>query len=381
MAGGEIHMNIAERQKALRCCSALVVKVGTRLLTDASRISPLISQIAWIKKEKGKDVLLVSSGAVGLGMKALGLESRPRSVPEIQALAAVGQSRLMSLYEAECRKHGFHAAQLLLTAGDIRDRERHMNVMNCVRTLWGRGILPVINENDSVSVDELKFGDNDRLAALIAVMMRAGLTVILTSVDGLHSRKDGGFDKRISTVRSITGEIRGMAAGTDDGELSIGGMASKLNAAEIISSAGEYLWIADGRDPESLVKIFRGEDVGTLFLPRSEKQMRSHKRWLSFFSKPAGTVAIDAGAARAVVERGKSLLPSGIREVKGKFARGATVLICDESGTALAKGLSNYSSDEMKLIAGHRSEKIADLIGYQGEDEAVHRDNLVLTRP
>ncbi len=370
-------MNIASRQKAIRKASSIIVKVGTRLLTDSSRIAILISQIAKLR-EKKYNVLLVSSGAVGLGMKTLGMTSRPKKLSEIQALAAVGQSKLMSLYEAECKKFGFHAAQLLLTAADIQDRERHLNVLNCIYSLWNENILPIINENDSVSVDELKFGDNDRLAALIATMTRSELTVLLTMVDGLHSLKDGKLDKRISVVSNLSDEIKKMATGTDDSAFSVGGMASKLNAAETVTKSGEYLWIADGKDPEILLKIINADDVGTLFMPASEKQMDSKKRWLSFFSKPSGIIIVDDGAAKALSKKGGSLLPSGITGTDGGFNRGDSVTICDKAGTAIAKGLSNYSDKEIEKILGRKSAEISAILGYDGDEEIVHRNNLVL---
>ncbi len=370
-------MNIAARQKAIRKASRIIVKVGTRLLTDPARIAILISQIAKLR-EKKYNVLLVSSGAVGLGMKTLGMTVRPKKLSGVQALAAVGQSKLMSLYEVECRKFGFHAAQLLLTAADIQDRERHLNVLNCIYSLWNDNILPIINENDSVSVDELKFGDNDRLAALIATMTRSELTVLLTMVDGLHSLKDGKLDKRISVVSNLTAEIKKMATGTDDSAFSVGGMASKLSAAETVTKSGEYLWIADGKDPEILVKIVNAEDVGTLFLPESEKQMDSKKRWLSFFSKSSGKIIVDDGAAKALSQKGGSLLPSGITGTGGDFSRGDTVTICDRSGTTIAKGLSNYSDKEIEKLLGRKSTEISSILGYDGDEEIVHRNNLVL---
>ncbi|MFA6568095.1 MAG: glutamate 5-kinase [Victivallales bacterium] len=370
-------MNIASRQKAIKKASSIIVKVGTRLLTDTSRISLLISQIEKLR-EKKYNVLLVSSGAVGLGMKTLGMTSRPKKLSEIQALAAVGQSKLMSLYEAECRKFGFHAAQLLLTAADIQNRERHLNVLNCIYSLWNENILPIVNENDSVSVDELKFGDNDRLAALIATMTRSGLTVLLTMVDGLHSLKDGKLDKRISVVSNLSDEIRKMATGTDDSSFSVGGMSSKLSAAETVTKSGEYLWIADGKDPEILVKIINAKDVGTLFLPASEKQMDSKKRWLSFFSKPSGIIIVDDGAAKALSKKGGSLLPSGITGTDGNFNRGDTVAICDRAGATIAKGLSNYSDREIGKILGRKSSEASAILGYDGDEEIVHRNNMVL---
>ncbi len=372
-------MHLISRKKIANKHSSVVIKVGTRLMTDTAVIGTIVSQIATLKKN-GKNVILVSSGAVGLGIKTLGLNSRPSRLSEIQALASIGQSKLMSLYEKECAKHGFHAAQLLLTASDIMDRERHLNVMNCINSLWKWNILPVINENDSVSVDELKFGDNDCLSALIAVMMKSELTIILTTIDGLHTIENGKLSSRISIVKEISSEIKNMATNTDDKTLSIGGMASKIHAAEIVTSAGSYLWIANGKNTDTLDKIFKGEDIGTIFLPSDNSHMRTKKRWLSFFSRPAGELRVDSGAEKAIIGKGGSLLPSGIKSVTGQFKRGDTVLICSLDGKQIAKGLSNYSSEEMSAIAGAKSANIAKIIGYQNEDEAVHRDNLALIK-
>ncbi len=371
-------MKIKARQKIASSCSAIIIKVGTRLLTNTAYIPPLVAQISEIRR-RVKKVLLVSSGAVGLGMKAIGLSKRPGALSDIQALAAVGQSRLMSLYDAECAKHGFHAGQLLLTAADINDKERHLNVMNCISSLWTMNVLPVINENDSVSVDELKFGDNDCLAALIAVMMKAELTVLLTGVDGLHTSEGGRLIERVSCVEEISSEIAGMASNTDDKNFSTGGMASKIRAAEIVTSAGEYLWIADGRDASVLSKIMSGEDVGTLFVPSREKQLESRKRWLGFFSKTYGKILVDEGAVAALVEKGKSLLPSGVKSVSGNFKRGDAVSICSTNGQLIGKGLANYPSNELALIAGKKTSQIVSALGYEGDHEAIHRDKLVIT--
>ena len=244
--------NIELRKKLIRNCHRIVVKAGTRLLTDPESLPVLIGQIKTIR-DAGKQVILVSSGAVGIGMKILKLKKRPRRLSEVQALAALGQGKLMAMYEAECEKLGFRCAQILLTADDLRSRERHLNALNCIETLLSQDILPIINENDPVSVDELKFGDNDILASLLASMTRADLTIILTTVDGLKKpNEDGTLGDRISVVRGITDTQRAMATGTDDGNMSIGGMTSKLKAADTLNSAGEALWLASGRDSDIL---------------------------------------------------------------------------------------------------------------------------------
>jgi len=300
----------AERKKILNNCKRVVVKVGTRLLTDTHRIPVLISGISKFR-ENGYKIILVSSGAVGIGMKELGIRKRPSRLAEVQALAAIGQNKLMSIYDEQCRKHNFKSAQLLLTTADLHSRERHLNVLNCINSLLEKNILPIVNENDSVSVDELKFGDNDGLAALLATMTHAELTVILTTESGLREKENGVLGKRISIVEHITAKMRKAAEGTDNTEFSIGGMASKLNAARIVNLAGEYLWIADGREEDIIDRILDGEDVGTLFLPKAGK-MHARERWLHFFAKSKGHLTVDDGAAAAICHKGSSLLPAGV---------------------------------------------------------------------
>jgi len=368
---------IQNRQEAIGRCRRMVIKVGTRLLTDYSRIPAIVAQIARLR-EKDYRIMLVSSGAIGTGMQTLGMDQRPGKLSQVQALAAVGQSQLMSLYEQECRKLGFHAAQLLLTADDLRDRERHLNVLNCISALWAQGILPIINENDSVSVDEIVYGDNDILAALLATMSRSELTILLTTVDGMYERQGDKLGERISIISKISDDLRGMASDTDNSSFSIGGMASKLKAAEIITEAGEYLWIADGREADILERIVQGDDIGTLFVPQQKKPMQSRKRWLSFFSQSAGKITVDDGAINAICRQGRSLLPSGITAVTGEFQRGDTVEITDTARQTIARGLSNYSANEIKTIMGRKSREIISLLGHDGDEEVVHRNNLVL---
>lgn len=371
---------IQARKQILKSCRRVVLKVGTRLLADRTAIARLVTQIHALR-ESGRQVILVSSGAVGMGMRAAGLKRRPRHLSEVQALAAMGQATLMAMYEAECRKYDFRAAQLLLTADDLRSRERHLNAVNCIEALLAHDVLPIINENDPVSVSELKFGDNDTLAALLGSMIRADLTIILTTVDGLLDRNpDGTLGKRISVVHGVTARLKEIASGTDDAAFSIGGMASKLKAAEVLNGAGEALWIASGEDADIIARIFAAEDVGTVFLPQAGMhKMGSRKRWLASFSRPAGVISVDDGAADALVKKGSSLLPSGVVSVSGSFKRGDVVKIVRAKDAAiLAKGITNFSSDEAGLIAHHKSGDLAALLGCDAEDEIVHRNNLVL---
>jgi glutamate 5-kinase len=353
--------NISVRKRIVGECSRVVVKVGTRLLTDQRRIPILIAGIAAMRK-RGLKVILVSSGAVGVGMKELGLKKRPSKLSQVQALAAIGQNKLMAVYDQACREHGFKSAQLLLTANDLRSRERHLNVLNCVNALLKNDILPIVNENDSVSIDELKFGDNDILSGLLATMTRAQLTIILTTETGLREKVDGKLGNRISVVEKIDNKMWASASGTDNSDFSIGGMSSKLKAANIATSAGEHLWVADGREDDILEQIMNAEDVGTLFVPR-ERQMQSRKRWIKFFSKAVGSVKIDDGAVTAVRDKGRSLLPSGAIEISGKFKR---------------RGLSNFSSEECTLILGLQSSEIAKKLKRDADDEIIHRNNLAI---
>jgi len=365
-----------ERANAVASAKQIVIKAGTRLLIDRPSIAALVDGIAAIR-ETGRRVLLVSSGAVGMGMKALNLSERPRELARIQALAAVGQTRLMSIYAEECARHGFQVAQLLLTAADLRSRERYLNVMNCINVLWERGALPIVNENDSVSVDELKFGDNDKLAGLLGSLTGSRLTVLLTTVDGLRERDaEGKLAGRISTVGRLTDALRGLAGGTDDSKFSIGGMASKLTAANIVTSAGEYLWIADGRQKDVLKDILEGKDIGTLFLP-SGKRMPGYKRWISFFSRSSGRITVDSGAEVAL-QSGRSLLPSGVVSVEGEFRRGDTVDVLSRNGIILARGLVNFSAADARKLIGLKSAAVHEALGMDADEELIHRDHLCL---
>jgi glutamate 5-kinase len=286
----------------------------------------------------------------------------------------------MYLYESACVLHDFHCGQLLLTAADLQDRERQLNVANCIQALLAKGILPVINENDSVSVDEIRFGDNDVLAALTAAMVRADLTVLLTSVDGLRVREAEGFGHRISVVEHLSDGVWAMAGDTDGNPFSTGGMRSKLRAADVVNRAGEPLWIADGSDFSALRQVFAGADIGTLFTATvTNGRMRSRKRFLAFFSEPAGDVEVDAGAARALRFAGKSLLPSGVRDVRGVFSRGDTVRILDNTGQELGRGVTNYASSELQRIRGCQTADIRRILGHDAYPEVAHRDFLVIT--
>ncbi len=373
---------VALRKGVVSGIRRVVVKVGSRLLTDMKeqdkqqRIEQLVAQLHLLR-QRHIEVILVTSGAIGAGIKLLGHKKRPTDLGRLQALAAIGQSRLMSLYERACQHHGFHCGQMLLSADDVKDRKRHLNIRNCLSALLCNGVLPIINENDTVSVEEICFGDNDRLAALVGSMVRAELTVLLTTVDGLRQRQGTQLGERISVVREITPAIRALAGGTDGNIFSTGGMGSKIHAAEITVASGENLWIVDGTDFSVLQRVFEAEDIGTLFMP-SVARMSGSKRYLAFFSDPVGRVVIDAGAVRALREGGKSLLPSGILSVHGSFEKGDTLHIENESGGKVGLGVSNYGAGDLNRIKGLKLAQIAGILGRDAYDEAIHRDNLVV---
>ena len=369
--------NIASRREAVHAARQIIVKAGTRLLIDRKSIARLVDGIALLR-ENGHRVLLVTSGAVGMGMELAKLEKRPKELAQKQALAAMGQARLMSIYAEEAARHGFQVAQLLLTASDLRNRGRYLNVMNCINALWERGVLPIVNENDSVSVAELKFGDNDTLAGMLTSLTGAQLTILLTTVDGLRGRNsDGSLGERIPTVAKVTEKIRSLAGGTDDSDLSTGGMASKLRAATLSTASGAWLWIADGRIDGIMQKIVAAEDTGTLFLPESHK-VPGRKRWFGFFSRISGEITVDSGAQQAVSVKGGSLLPSGVTGIAGDFKRGDTVDVCGADGRPFARGLVNFDSNDCRKIMGKHTAELPEVLGSAAEAELIHRDNLIL---
>ncbi len=369
------------RRNVIKDTKRIVIKVGSRLLTGiagtpkAVRIEELIREIATLR-ERGYEVILVSSGAIAAGMMLTERRIRPSDIAQLQALAAVGQSRLMSLYESACVTQGFHCAQILLSLDDVKFRRRHLNTRNCINALLSFGILPIINENDTVSVDEIRFGDNDRLAALVGTMIRADMTILLTTVNGLRNRDGNHLTDRIPLVTEIDDEVRALGGDTDDTHNSVGGMRSKLDAAEMVMAAGESLWIANGENFAVLHQILDGEDVGTLFVP-SSPQLSGSKRFLAFFADPCGSITIDKGAVKALRNRGKSLLPSGIVKVEGVFDKGDTVQVVDESGHPVAIGSCNYTSVDLDRIKGLRSDAIREVLHeHDAYDEAIHRNNM-----
>lgn len=368
----------ALRKQLMSNVRSMVVKVGTALLTrDHGRlnhrlISGIAGQLAALK-ERGIKVTLVSSGAVGAGVGRAGLGDRPRSLPMLQAAAAIGQPALMSLYERTLARRGLHVGQVLVTRGDFEDRTRYVNISNTIAALHRLGAIPVINENDTTAVDELdRFADNDTIAALVTNLLRADLMVVLTVVDGLLDASG----QLVDLVPAVDEQVR-LLARAERSALGSGGMSAKLGAAKLVTDAGEAVVIAGGRKRDVLLRLLDGERVGTIFAPAPRK-LSARQRWIAGAVRPAGTVVIDAGAAEAVHTRGKSLLTRGISGVEGRFARGAIVRITDPDGHTVAHGVSNYSSRELKKIKGLKSGEIVDVIGKKPFDEAIHRDNLVL---
>ena len=371
------------RQEVIALAHTIVVKVGTNVLTrpdgalEPARVQALADQLHRLRGT-GRKVALVSSGAIGAGMGRLGLAARPINLRQLQACAAVGQTFLMRAYEDCLTRHQIPTAQLLLTAGDFDNRTRYLNARNTIVTLFEWGCLPIINENDTVSVAEIRFGDNDHLAALVTNLLQAPLLILLSVVDGLYTadpKTDPGAE-RIGTVPFINAEVLNRA-GASRSSLGSGGMRSKLRAARLATSAGESVVMASGERPDVLDAIFRGEPVGTLFLPHNTT-MPAWKRWLGYAARPRGRFVVDAGARQAVQAQGRSLLPIGVVRVEGAFHKGDVVALCDADGVEFARGLTNYSSAAAERLRGLRSEQIRATVGELPYEEIVHRDNLVV---
>ena len=359
-------LNRIMRGEVLKTVSRIVVKLGTGVLTDSRKqldpqqVEQLVAQVAE-QRQAGKEVVLVTSGAVGAGMGALGFQRRPSELADLQACAAVGQTRLMATYEALFAKHNLRVAQVLLTHDDLEDHERHLNARNTLVALLQRGVVPIINENDAVSFTELRFGDNDKLSALVASLLPADLLVILTTVDGVIENFGKADPKTIPIIEAIDDKIEGMAGGTNSAT-AVGGMASKIQAAKIVVRAGIPLVIASGKKKSVIARVIGGEEEGTLFVPQTNK-LKGRKRWIAFFHHPRGSLFVDDGAKRALREGGKSLLPPGISRSEGTFDAGDIVRICDLNGTEFARGIVRFGSGEMKEKRGV---------------EVVHRDDLVI---
>ena len=373
------------RDEVVHSSKIWVVKVGTSVLTgadgrlDPARIGHLAEQISLVI-DSGRRVALVSSGAVGAGIGQLGLPRRPDNLRQLQAAAAVGQSYLIRAYDEGFRRHGRHAAQLLLTHEDFDSRPRYLNMRNTLTALFDYNAVPVINENDTISVDEIKFGDNDQLAAMVANLLQAPLLVILSVVDGLCRSDPGssGVGDVVPMVVDLDDQILGLAGDSRSGG-GTGGMRSKLQAARMVTRAGGSVIIASGQKPEPLARILRGEPVGTLFLAHGQTQ-GARKRWIGSTARPRGFLVVDAGAKVALERGDKSLLAIGIVEIAGEFEKGDVVGVRDLEGREFARGLVNYQAPDARQIVGLHSEQARQVAGSAYYDEVIHRDNLVLTR-
>ncbi len=360
-----------------------VVKVGSGLLTtddglNTRAIGAISRQISRLI-DSGLEVVLVSSGAMASGVRKLGLARRPEELPKRQAVAAVGQAGLIRAYEKAFGRYGKKVAQILLTGDGLTSRVRYLNARNTLYTLLDWRVVPIINENDTVSVEEIKFGDNDNLAAMITLLMKADILVNLTNTDGLYTKdpRRSPDGERIPLVFRVERGIEALASGIP-GALNFGGMLSKVQAARKVTAAGVPMVIANGRTPDVLLKLFGGADLGTLFAPQDHK-LASRKCWIGYTLKPKGAVRVDDGAAAALLRNGKSLLPTGITGVEGDFSVGAPVAVKNSRGEVLAAGLVNYSAGDILKIMGLKTGQIKNRLGYKPYDEVIHRDNLTVT--
>ncbi len=368
---------------ALKSARRIVVKVGSSLVTnegrglDADAVGNWCRQLAMLATQ-GREVVMVSSGAIAEGMKRLGWASRPKPLHELQAAAAVGQMGLAQLYESKLREHGVGSAQVLLTHADLADRERYLNARSTLLTLLTLKVIPVINENDTVVNDEIKFGDNDTLGALVANLIEADALVILTDQHGLYSEDPRKNPQACLISAADAGDpaLERMAGGAGS-SIGRGGMITKILAAKRAASSGASTVIAWGREPDVLLRLCAGEAIGTALLAPTQK-MAARKQWMVDHLKLRGAVVIDAGAVLKLRDGGKSLLPIGMVEVQGEFHRGDVIAVLDPSGAAVARGLANYASSEARLIARKSSNEFEKILGFSGEPEMIHRDNMVI---
>ena len=371
------------RRELFKKIKRVVVKIGSRVLTDDDGaldmgvIGRICDDIALLRQQ-GRQVVVVSSGAIAAGRSELGMTEKPKTIPHKQAAAAIGQTRLMRAYEEALARHGLKVAQVLLTSEDLASRQRFLNARATLDALLGFGVIPVINENDTVVVEEIKFGDNDNLSALVTNVAEAELLVILTDIDGFFSAdpRSNPDAALIPLVRGITREVE-RAAGGSGSTVGTGGMATKVAAAKKAGKSGVPTIIVPGKREGVITALMGGEEVGTLFLP-PDAGLNRRKHWIAYTLKPAGRVFVDDGAREVLLNKGKSLLPSGIVRVEGRFERGASVRICGADEQEFARGLSDYSSSEITRLAGYKSCQIEDILGYRYGDEIIHRDNLVV---
>ncbi len=371
------------QRRFLQSIRRIVIKIGSAVLTDQKGldtriIEDLCSQVACLKNGN-REVTLVSSGAIAAGMgKMLELTS-PKTVPDKQALAAIGQGRLMQVYEEAFEKFGLRIAQILITREGLVSRHRYVNAKNTLKTLLQWGVIPIVNENDTVSTEELQFTDNDALAVLIVNLVEAEALICLSDVDGLYDRdpREDPDAHRIPEVYKIDQSVIGLAS-ENHGRAGRGGMKSKIEAARMLTACGVPMVIAGGHTEGVLKRLFSGEDLGTIFYPGERRRIYGRKPWIAFTLARQGSVDIDRGAAKAILEQGKSLLPVGVKRVEGNFDAGACIVVRNGSGEEIAVGLTGYSSQDLSRICGCHTGEIYDRLGYQGVIEVIHRDNMVI---
>lgn len=376
-------MNNTNRKAIISRTKRAIIKIGSSVLTDdggildESAFDRLAKDISAVKNQK-RDVAVVSSGAIASGMKKLGLTRKPTEVSMKQAIAACGQSTLIRNYERAFSSYGEKVAQILLTHDNLTDRKRFLNARKTLTTLFGMGIIPIINENDTVAVEEIMLGDNDNLAAHVTSLVEADLLILLTDIGGLYDKdpRRSRDAELIALIDRIDKNVESIAGDTS-GRTTTGGMKTKIQAARTAAAFGVPTIIANGKEESTLEDLFTGKEVGTLFLP-SGASLSRRKHWIAFTLKSAGQIIIDDGARNAISSKGKSLLPSGIKDVKGKFGVGESVTCVDESGAEIARGLTSYSSEDIKLIMGKSTRDIEAVLGHKYSDEVIHRDDLVI---
>ena len=366
----------AVRQNVLANARRIVVKVGTNAICqptgrpDRRAIAALAKQIARVMAS-GVTVTMVASGAIGAGIGELDLDERPKTTPHLQAAAAVGQGQLMRTFHDIFARYGVRVAQVLVTRNDFEDHQRYLNIRNTLAALEEYGALAIINENDTVAIEELRYGENDVLAAIVTNMLAADLLVLLTVVDGVLS---GG--NVVDVITRIDDDTRALVSGSAS-KFGTGGMATKLQAADMVIRAGEAAVIANARTPKVLTRLLAGEQLGTVFVP-AERKMSSKRRWIGLTACPVGKVIVDSGAAAALLKHGKSLLPSGVTGVEGTFAKGAMVAVVDDEAREIARGLTNYSAEQIEAIKGLKTNQIARAIGDKPYNEVIHRNNMAI---
>ena len=372
-----------DRETIFQNAGRIVVKLGSGILTgdnglNLDVITSISHQISTLT-DSGIEVIMISSGAVASGMKKMSMREKPGTTPGKQALAAIGQAGLILAYEKAFNTNNKKVAQILLTQNDLVNKKRYLNARNTLNTLIAWKVIPIINENDTVATDELKFGDNDNLSAMIALLLNADVLINLTDIDGLYNKDPRtNPDAELLPIITTIGKSVEKLASSIPGAVGTGGMLSKIKAAKKATSAGIPMFIASGKDSSIIPDLFAGKEKGTFFAPK-ESKMESRKRWLAFNAKPVGKITLDDGARAAIISNGTSLLPSGIIDVEGDFRIGATVKCVDKKNNLIATGLVNYTSTQINDIKGQKSSEIEKILGFKNDDEVIHRDNLAVT--